>query len=343
VKRLTQAPRTFQYSDQEQLMDGVLTRTNACVLTAAFALAAVLSSQTAQAAAPSIALILGVKGSPFDDALACGALDAAKKFGLHVDLFAPDHFTGESQAPVVDAVTARNPTITIISPADANGVTQPLKQMAERGTKIITVDTVVADPSFVASQVITSNVEGGKAAAAAMIKAIGGKGPVLVITNPPGSVAQDERTKGFEQGLKAAPGVTYLGPQYQNDDPQKAAEIVTSTLAAHPDLAGIFSTNDQGAIGAITGLRQAGAIGRVKLVAYDSAAAEVNAFKNNQISVLIAQDPKREGEMSVEIAKKILDGQPVEKQVLADTVPIMSGDTAKADRYEYKSDCSLSY
>jgi hypothetical protein len=24
-------------------------------------------------------------------------------------------------------------------------------------------------------------------------------------------------------------------------------------------------------------------------------------------------------------------------------VPITSGDTAKADRYEYKSDCSLSY
>ena len=34
---------------------------------------------------------------------------------------------------------------------------------------------------------------------------------------------------------------------------------------------------------------------------------------------------------------------PVEKQVLADTVPVMSGDAAKADRYEYKSDCSLSY
>ena len=103
----------------------------------------------ASAAQSSIALILGVKGSPFDDALACGALDAASKLGLHIDLFAPDHFTGESQAPVVDAVTARGPTITIISPADANGVTRPLRLMAERGTKIITVDTVVADPSFV--------------------------------------------------------------------------------------------------------------------------------------------------------------------------------------------------
>ena len=83
------------------------------------------------------------------------------------------------------------------------------------------MDTVVADPSFVASQVITSNLEGGKAAAAAMIKAIGGKGPVLVITNPPGSVAQDERTKGFEQGLKAAPGLTYLGPHTRTTIPRR--------------------------------------------------------------------------------------------------------------------------
>jgi ribose transport system substrate-binding protein len=314
-------------------------------LPSGLALAAVLLGSTvcARAADPSIALILGVKGSPFDDALACGVLDAAKKLGLHVDLFAPDHFTAESQAPVVDAVTARAPTIAIISPADSNGVTRPLKQMAERGAKIITVDTTVNDPSFVASQVVTSNVEGGKMAATAMIDAIKGKGPVLVITNPPGSVAQDERTKGFEEALKAAHGVTYLGPQYQNDDPQKAAEIVTSAISAHPDLAGIFATNDQGAIGAITGLRQAGAIGRVKLVAYDSAAAEVNALKNNQISVLIAQDPKREGEMSVEIAKKLLAGQAADKQVLADTVAIKSGENDKADRYEYKSDCTLSY
>ena len=297
----------------------------------------------AGAAETSVALILGVKGSPFDDALACGALDAAKKLGVTITLFAPDHFTAESQSPVIDAVTARQPTITIVSPADSHGVTRPLKRMADRGTKLITVDTTINDPSFVASQVVTSNVEGGQMAADAMIEAVGGKGAVIVITNPPGSVAQDERARGFEDAIKKAPGLTYLGAQYQNDDPQKAAEIVTSSLSAHPDLAGIFSTNDQGAIGAVTGLRQAGAVGRVKLIAYDSAAAEVAALKNRQISVLIAQDPKREGEMSVELAKKLLDGQPVDKEVRADTVVIKATETAKADRYEYKSDCSLSY
>ena len=300
-------------------------------------------SLPALAAGDDVALILGVKGSPFDDALACGALDAAKRFGVHVSLFAPDHFTAESQAPVIDAVTARAPKVAVISPADSRGVTRPMRQMADRGTKLVTVDTTVDDPTFVTSQIVTSNVEGGRMAAQAMIAALGGRGSVLVITNPPGSVAQDERARGFEDALKAAPGITFLGAQYQNDDPQKAAEIVTSTLSAHPDLGGIFATNDQGAIGAVTGLRQAGAIGRVKLVAYDSAAAEVAAFKNGQISVLIAQDPKREGEMSIAIARKLFDGQAVPKTAMADTVVIKAADTAKADRYEYKSDCALNY
>lgn len=295
------------------------------------------------AADPTVALILGVKGSPFDDALACGALAKAKELGLTLTLFAPDHFTAESQAPVVDAVTARAPTVAIVSPADSNGVTRPLRHMADRGTKLITVDTTISDPSFVASQVVTSNIEGGRMAADAMVAELGRKGSVMVITNPPGSVAQDERTKGFEDALKAEPGITYLGPQYQNDDPQKAAEIVTSALSAHPDLAGIFATNDQGAIGAVTGLRQAGAIGKVKVVAYDSAAAEVAALKNKQIAVLIAQDPEREGEMSVELAAKLLKGAPVDKEARADTVMIKADETAKADRYEYKSDCTLSY
>lgn len=301
------------------------------------------TSMAAQAADKTVALILGVKGSPFDDALACGALDKAKTLGVRLSLFAPDHFTAESQAPVIDAVTARGPAVAIISPADSQGVTRPMRQMAERGVKLITVDTTINDPSFVASQVVTDNMAGGQMAAEAMIEALGGKGSVLVITNPPGSVAQDERAKGFADALGKAPKITYLGAQYQNDDPQKAAEIVTSTLSAHPDLAGIFATNDQGAIGAITGLRQAGAIGRVKLVAYDSAAAEVNALKNGQISVLIAQDPKREGEMSVEIARKLLDGETVAKTATAETIIVKSGETAKADRYEYKSDCALSY
>src|SRR6202051_5019271 len=47
---------------------------------AAFALLA--ASSAAEAADPAIALVLGVKGSPFYQALACGAKAKAKELGL---------------------------------------------------------------------------------------------------------------------------------------------------------------------------------------------------------------------------------------------------------------------
>ena len=70
-------------------MDGIPHRASRAIFATTCALAAELSLPAAQAADPSIALILGVKDSPFDHALACGALDAAKTLGLHIDLFAP--------------------------------------------------------------------------------------------------------------------------------------------------------------------------------------------------------------------------------------------------------------
>jgi ribose transport system substrate-binding protein len=66
---------------------------------AAFALLA--ASSAAAAADPAIALVLGVKGSPFYQALACGAKAKAKELGLALTISAPDQFAADSQIPVV--------------------------------------------------------------------------------------------------------------------------------------------------------------------------------------------------------------------------------------------------
>jgi ribose transport system substrate-binding protein len=305
---------------------------------AAFALLA--ASSAAEAAAdPAVAVVLGVKGSPFYQALACGAKAKAKELGLALTISAPDQFAADSQIPVVNAIAATTPVVAAIVPTDAKALIAPMKQLADRGTKIVTIDQTIEDSSFVQTQILTDNAQGGRLAADALNALLDGKGEVLVITQPPGSAAQDARTTGFEEELKKYPGIVYLGAQYQSDDPQKAAEIVTSTLSAHPKLAGLFSTNDQGAIGALTGLRQAGALGKVKVVAYDAASAEVSALKNGAIQALIAQDPKQEGEVAMESAAKLIKGDKLDKTTLTEIVTIKAGDTATADKYEYKGDC----
>ena len=301
--------------------------------------ACLVLSSAAEAANPSVALVLGVKGSPFYQALACGAKAKAKELGLDLTISAPDQFAADVQIPVVNAVAATKPAVAVLVPTDAKALISPMKQMAEQGTKIVTVDQTIEDSSFVQTQIVTDNAQGGRLAADAINSLLNGKGEVLVITQPPGSAAQDARTSGFEEQLKKYPGIVYLGAQYQSDDPQKAAEIVTSTISAHPNLAGIFATNDQGAIGALTGLRQASALGKVKIVAYDLATAEVNALKNGGLQALIAQNPKQEGEVAMESAAKLIKGDKLEKTTLTEIVTIKSGDAATAEKYEYKGDC----
>ncbi|MCK5932964.1 MAG: substrate-binding domain-containing protein [Fulvimarina manganoxydans] len=306
---------------------------------AAFALMAHASSALAQDGDKSVALVLGVKGSPFYQALQCGAQAKAKELGLELTVSAPDQFAADSQIPVVNAVTATSPAVAAIVPTDMQALIAPMRELSDRGSMVITIDQTVNEDDFVKTRILTDNEAGGRQAADAMNELLGGSGKVLVITQPPGSAAQDARTSGFEAQLKQYPDIDYLGPQYQSDDPQKAAEIVTSTLSAHPDLAGIFSTNDQGAIGAITGLRQAGAAGRVKVVAYDAASAEVAALKNGTIHALIAQNPKQEGEVAMEAAAKLIAGEELPKTTLTELVTIKAGEDEKADQYEYIADC----
>jgi ribose transport system substrate-binding protein len=310
------------------------------ILAVMAAAAGLATAMPGMAADKTVAMVLGVKGSPFYQALACGAQAKARELGLDLTVSAPDQFAADSQIPVVNAVAATRPAVAAVVPTDMQALVEPLRELNGRGTHVITVDQTVSDLSFVKTQILTDNTAGGRMAAEAMNALLAGKGKVLTITQPPGSAAQDAREAGFRDELKKFPGISYLGPQYQSDDPQKAAEIVTSTLSAHPDLAGVFSTNDQGAIGAITGLRQAGVTGKVKVVAYDAATAEVNALKNGSIQALIAQNPRQEGEAAMSAAAALIAGKPVEKITLTEIVTIKAGDTAAADKYEYRANCN---
>ncbi|MDZ7882259.1 MAG: ABC transporter substrate-binding protein [Mycobacterium sp.] len=310
----------------------------------ACAVAGCTSGSTQSGGAPtpegnSVALVLGSSGSPFYEALSCGAEAKAAELGLDLNVTAASTFAADAQIPVVNAVTASRPAAAAVVPTDAQALIPPLQQLTQSGTKLITVDQTLADPAIAQTQVITDNIAGGALAADEVNRLTGGTGKVLVITQPPGSTSQDQRTQGFVDALTQFSGLEYIGAQYQSNDPAKAAQIVTATLAAHPDLAAIFVTNDQGAIGTVTGLQQADAVGRVKVVAYDAATAEVNAFKNGSIQALIAQNPTEQGAVAMQTLKSIIDGEEVEPTVHTELVTIREGENEKADQYEYKATC----
>ncbi|MEA2280579.1 MAG: ribose transport system substrate-binding protein [Solirubrobacteraceae bacterium] len=286
-----------------------------------------------------LTLIAGVKGDEFYITMNCGAKAEAQAKGATLDFQGPDQFDPSLQTPIVNAVQAKKPDAVLIAPTDTKALYAPIKALADNGSKVVLVDTTLDQPSIAASQIASNNTAGGEQAAKTLLQLTGGKGKYLVINVKPGISTTDQRGAGFEKVIKSTSGATYLGQQYNNDDPAKAASIVTSTLAKNPDLTGIFATNLFGAEGAATGLRQAGKLGKVKIVGFDAGPKQVQDLKDGVVQALIAQQPATIGKDGVDQAINALSGKPVTKKIGTGFSVITKKNLAASSSKLYKSSC----
>lgn len=290
--------------------------------------------------AKKLVLIPGVANEPFYISMQCGAQDEAKKLGYTLDTQAPSQFDASLQTPIVTGVIANKPGAILIAPTHAQAMASPIKQAKDAGIKVIEVDTALEDTSIALSSIASDNVKGGQLAAQTLSKLVGDKGSVLVINTKAGTSTTDQRAKGFEDELKQShPGMTSLGVQYNNNEAAQAASIVTATLAAHPDLAGIFATNLSSAEGAATGLRNAGKLDQVKVVGFDASPKQVQDLKDGTVQALIAQNPGDIGKQGVDQAAAALEGKPVTRTIQTNMIAITKDTMSADEQYFYKSKC----
>jgi ribose transport system substrate-binding protein len=295
----------------------------------------------ASADGKKITLITGVKGDEFYVSMGCGAKAAAEKAGVQLDIQGPDKFDASLQTPIVNSVSAKKPAAVLIAPTDSKAMYAPIKQLNSAGAKIVLVDTTLDQPDVAVSAISSDNLAGGTQAAEALGKLIGGKGKVAVVNVKPGISTTDQRAKGFEDGVKSQPGLEYLGQQFDDDDPAKAAAIIKSMLAKDPDLKGVFAANILTAEGVASGLREAGKSKQVKVVSFDAGPKQVDDLEEGVVEALIAQDPQAIGRQGVEQAVAAIEGKPTEKQITTkfSTITRENLDTPESQGAIYKSSC----
>jgi ribose transport system substrate-binding protein len=273
------------------------------------------------AEAYDVTLIQGVKGDEFYISMDCGAREAAAANGVNLDVQGPDEFDPSLQTPILNGVVAQKPDAILIAPTDTKAMIAPLQQAKDAGITIVEVDTRVDDSSISVSKIATDNLEGGREAARALAELIGEEGSVLVVNVKPGISTTDQRQQGFEEEIEKYPGIEYLGTEFSNNEPAKAAAIVSATLAAEPDLAGIFATNLFSAEGSATGLRNAGETD-VRMVGFDAGPAQVKQLEEGLVQALVAQNPREIGKLGVEQAVASLKGEEVEADIATGLVTV---------------------
>lgn len=217
----------------------------------------------------------------------------------------------------------------ILIPVDAEALVPVAEQAEKAGIPVIVVDGPV-NTDKVTSYIATDNEAGGRLAMQTLVDLMEGKGKAVVVNALAGIPSNDGRGVGAEAVAAENPGITLI-ETLRGADQAAALQNTENMLTANPDIKGVFSAYDRGAIGAGQAIINAGLGGKVRHVAFDASGEEVDFLKEGIIDALIVQQPYEMGRLAVEFINKKLNGEEVPGKIATDVVVVTRENMEDAD------------
>lgn len=282
-------------------------------LLAAFALAASCNRPPEKKV---IALITKAMDSEFWLTLADGAKSAAAQHpDYELVIQSPDReINVDQQVAILENQIRRGVKVLLVDPAGTAQVNSTLEQAVGRGIPVVLIDT---DAPFAkkSAYIGTDNAKGGALAAKGMVEAIGTSGEVALISGVPGNESQDARAKGFLDEIAKTPGIKVVAQQPGNSERQLGLTVMENLLTAHPNLRGVFATNDQMALGAMEAVEARKLRGKIAIIGFDATKEAAAAIVEGKLTGSVAQSPREMGRRGVLAAIELAEGRTIEKLI----------------------------
>ena len=245
-----------------------------------------------------------------------GVQKAEKEFGIKAEVFRPLKGELAEQQRYLEDVMVMGFQGMAVSPVNPDSMTPLLDKVAAK-MPVICHDSD-APKSKRTAYVGTNNVEAGRAAGAAALKALGDKrkGKVAIFVGRIDMQNAIERRQGVEETLKGT-GLEILPVFLDGTDRAKAKKNVEDALARYPDLVltiGLWSYNGPTLAGAV---RASSRKEKPAIVAFDEDEETLKGIEDGLVYATIVQKPFEFGYQSMKLLKDIKDG----KQVPADVNP----------------------
>jgi ribose transport system substrate-binding protein len=246
--------------------------------------------------------------NPYWDAARKGMETRAKELGVQAEFLGPDTADAAKQVAIFESVVVRKPAGIAVSPNDPNTVAEPIARARAAGIPVIAWDADAPDSKRIA-YVGTDNVAAGRTAGEALIKAIGAKGKVAVLTGSLTALNAIQRIQGFEEAVKANPGVRIVATEPTEDSIATGISKAEALLQAHPDLAAFFGVTGSGVPGAAGAVKQAGKCGKVRVVGFDVVPQGIELMKAGCVQALVSQRPYGMTVRALDILRDLHNGK----------------------------------
>lgn len=267
-------------------------------------------------------LKIGVVMKSFDEfqqAVMNGAKSAAAEAGIpeaNVTCVAPNNESEiMAQVQSVEDLIAKNVNILLIAANQADTLMNSLTTAAQKGIKIVMVDTDAPDFKDKVTYIGTENYEAAYEGSKTFGSRIGTGKNIVILRGKLGDVNHEKRTEGLIKGLEET-GHTVLETQDANCESDKAANAMEAFMTKYPgQIDAVMVTSDSMAVGAAQAIKGAGQAGKIKVCGFDGFKAAIDLVAAGEIEMIIAQKPFEIGRQGVECALGALAGKTYEPYI----------------------------
>lgn len=248
---------------------------------------------------------------------------AAELPNAEIDFRIDSGGTAAEQQSIVDDLLANGVNGIAISPVDPINQLPMLNRAAQ--TALVVTQDSDAPNSNRACYIGTDNVAAGRQAGALIKEALPQGGKIMIFVGTLDASNAQQRYQGIKEALQGS-NVQIIDVRTDNTDRVRAKSNASDTLVNQADVAalvGLWSYNGPAIVGAV---RDAGKVGKVKIIAFDEEDETLNGIKDGSIYATVVQQPFEFGYQSMKLMAKILDGDksgiPAGKQIFVPTLAI---------------------
>jgi fructose transport system substrate-binding protein len=250
-----------------------------------------------------IGLVTKTDTNPFFVKLRDSAKAQADKGGAELIAVA-GKFDGdnEGQVAAIENLVQQGVKGILITPSNSTGILGALKAAKEKGILVIALDTETDPKEAVDATYATNNVTAGELQGKYVKSTLGGTAPkVLMMDGTPGGTVDEQRHRGFLQGLGIADGdPAILGAAPTNGDQNKAQAAMENLLQRSADVNAVYTINEPAARGAVAALTAKRLNGKVAIASIDGGCQGVQDVKSGKYLATVMQFPKKMAEQGVD-------------------------------------------
>lgn len=273
-----------------------------------------LSSSCNRQHVTTVAMIPKASADLFWQSVHAGAVKSSMDHQVRIVWDGPPNETDiATEMQIVETMINRHVDAIALAPSDRSAFKIVVERAAKARIPVVIYDSGIDTDNY-RTFVATDNYLGGEMGADRLGGLLKGKGRIVMVKTVPGGASTTAREDGFRHELSQKyPAIQILDERYGMASIAQSLTVTENMLTAHPDLDGIFCSNESGSSGAAQALRARHS--KLKLVGFDSSPMLLSLMKEGWIDSLVIQDPFRMGETAFTQAVNALRGEKTEKKI----------------------------